>query len=84
LFPLARQDSRPVPRWAKAACVLDCRGSCTMRIANVIFASLIVSAMFGAAIANSGEAGWRPRVERSALNTSKTWLWQPAMRRTGP
>ena len=52
-----------------------------MRIANVIFASVIVSAMFGAAIANGGEAGWRPRAERSEINTAKTWLWQPAVRR---
>ncbi len=51
-----------------------------MHVANVIFASVILFAMFGAAtIAQGGDR--RPAVQRSSVTTASTWLWQPAMRR---
>lgn len=53
-----------------------------MRFANLMFATVILSAVAGAAVAKSVEpVGLRatPRIETIALNGA--WLWQPAMRR---
>lgn len=50
-----------------------------MRGANVFFATIILSAMFGAAIAQGGDR--RPAVEANSLTPALTWLWQPPMRR---
>ncbi|MDX2205336.1 MAG: hypothetical protein NW223_21490 [Hyphomicrobiaceae bacterium] len=50
-----------------------------MRFANLICATIIVSALFGAAIAQGGDR--RPAIERSSVTPAVTWLWQPAMRR---
>jgi hypothetical protein len=54
-----------------------------MRFANLMFATVILSAVAGAAMAKNAEpAGLRsapPRIETISL--SKTWLWQPSMRR---
>lgn len=53
-----------------------------MRFANLMFVTVILSAVAGAAFAKTGEtAGMRaaPRLETIAL--SGTWLWQPSMRR---
>ncbi len=51
-----------------------------MHVANVIFASIILFAMFGAAtIAQGGDR--RPAVERNSITPAATWLWQPVMRR---
>jgi len=53
-----------------------------MRFANVLCATMLLFALAGAAVANTIEpAGLRntPRIETISL--SKTWLWQPSMRR---
>ena len=53
-----------------------------MRFANVMLATVVFSALAGAALAKNVEpAGLRhaPRLETIAL--SRTWLWQPSMRR---
>lgn len=53
-----------------------------MRFASLMFASVFLSAIAGASLAQTFEShGIRsaPRVE--TLVTGKTWLWQPAVRR---
>ena len=53
-----------------------------MRFANLLFATVLLSAVAGAAVAKNVEpAGLRnaPRIETITL--SRTWLWQPSMRR---
>lgn len=53
-----------------------------MRFANLMFATMLLSAVAGAAVAKSVEpAGLRsaPRIETISL--SRVWLWQPSMRR---
>jgi hypothetical protein len=53
-----------------------------MRFANLMFATVLLSAVAGAAVAKNVEpAGLRhaPRIESISLN--RMWLWQPSMRR---
>ncbi len=53
-----------------------------MRFANLMFASVLLSAIAGAALAqNTDGLGIKsaPRIETVATNV--TWLWQPTVRR---
>lgn len=52
-----------------------------MRFANVLIASMLISAAFGTALARHvDQAASTPRAE--LLSPAFTWLWQPPLRRT--
>lgn len=53
-----------------------------MRFANLMFATILLSAVAGAAVAQSEHrTGSVPAASGDNLTTSLTWLWQPPMRR---
>lgn len=52
-----------------------------MRFANLMFATLLLSAVAGAALASTEERVSPAAAGAESLKTSVMWLWQPQMRR---
>lgn len=53
-----------------------------MRFANVLIASMLISAAFGTALARHADQTASTPARAELLSPAFTWLWQPPLRRT--